>query len=197
MRPRRSNDKVIASKWWEAKAQEMLKSTRHIGQVEVAYSLLPMEDEKTAIRLLKERPDLDTLCALHCRYQDLSKEQRTDPSKLAVDFKANELWRNLRLPLGYGESPWDWDWQPPLSGIASEIADEVHMAVCRAVFRVPFLDFVKWALGSDALFIRSLFNAIRDVRDRLQREIRDIPRTKDIYFKVQKVRWQNPGTSTS
>jgi hypothetical protein len=197
MRPRRSREKVIASKWWEAKAQEMLKTTRDIGKVEVAYALLPMEDEKTAIRLLKERPDLDTLCALHCRYQDLSKEQRTDPSKLALDVKANELWRNLRMPPGYGGAPWDWNWQPPLSGIASEIADEFHMAVCRAVFRIAFLDFVKWALGCDALFIRSLFNAVRDVRNRLQREIQDSPGTKDIYLKVQKVSWQNPGMSTS
>ena len=64
------------------------------------------------------------------------------------------------MPLGYGEPPWDWNWQPPLLGTASKIADEFHAAVCRAVFRIPFIDFVKWALGFNALFVRSLFNAV-------------------------------------
>lgn len=110
MRSRHSQEKVIASKWWEAKAQEMLKTTTTIGKLDVICSLLPVEDEKTAIRLLRARPDLDTLFALNCRYQDLSKEQRADPSTLTVDFKANELWRNFRMPPEYGESPWDWNW---------------------------------------------------------------------------------------
>ncbi|CAM6002783.1 unnamed protein product [Sphagnum balticum] len=75
-----SHEKAIASKWWEAKAQEMLRTTTNIGKVEVICSLLPMEDEKSAIRLLEGRPDLDMLFALHCRHQELSKEQRTDPA---------------------------------------------------------------------------------------------------------------------
>ncbi|KAH6666053.1 hypothetical protein B0J14DRAFT_568641 [Halenospora varia] len=53
--------------------------------------------------------------------------------------------------------PWDWNWQPPLSGDPRGVADEFHMAACRAVFRVPFLDFVKLALGYDnALFVKRL-----------------------------------------
>jgi len=182
-----SREGVIASKWWEAKAQKMLMTTTNMGKVEVICSLLPVKDEKTAIRLLKARPDLDTLFALHCRYQDLSKEQRVDPSNLAVDFKANELWRKFRIPLGYSESPWDWNWEPLHAGTASEIADEFHAAVCRAVFRIPFLDFVKWALGYRAPFVTSLFDAVCDVRDRLQRAILDVLGTKDIYVEVEKV----------
>ena len=182
-----SREDVIVSKWWEAKAQKVLISTTKPGKVEVICSLLPFEDEKTAIRLLKARTDLDTLFALHCKYQDLSMEQRADPSSLTVDSKANELWRVLRMPAGGGKFPWDWNWQPPLLGTASTIADEFYTAVCRAVFRIPFLDLVKWVLGYDSLFVGSLFDAVCEVRNSLQREILQGPQIKDIYLEVEKV----------
>ena len=83
----------------------MLITTTNPGKVEAICLLLPFEDGKTAVRLLKARPDLDTLFALHCKYQDLCEEQRVDPSSLTVDFKANEIWRVLRMPVEYGESP--------------------------------------------------------------------------------------------
>ena len=82
----------------------MLINTTNPGKVEVIYSLLPFEDRKTAVRLLKARPDLDTLFALYCKYHDLCEEQRADPSSLTVDFKANKIWRVLRMPVEYGES---------------------------------------------------------------------------------------------
>jgi len=183
-----SREDVIDSKWWEAKAQQILVTTTNIGKVEVICSLIPFEDEKIAIRLLKGRPDLDTLFVLHCRYQDLYKEERAEPSNLTADFKAKELWRVIRMPLGYGESPWDWNWQSPLSGTPSEIANEFHSAISRAIFRVPFFDFVKYTLGySNALFVKSLISAVCDVRDSLQREIQHSPHTKDIYLEVEKV----------
>lgn len=188
MRYRASSEDVIASRWWEAKAQKMLMTTTNTDKVKVICSLLPVENEEITIRLLKARPDLDTLFALHCGDQDPSKE-RADPLALTVDFKANELWRKFKMPRGYGESPWDWNWQSPLLGTASEIADKFHAAVCRAVFRIPFLDFVKWALGSDALFVGSLFNTVCDVCDRLQSEIASIPGRKNVYVEVEKVSW--------
>jgi len=82
-------------------------TTNTINKIEVIYSLLPLENEKTVIKLLKARLDLDTVFARHCRNQDLSKEQRIDLSNLTVDFKANELWRVLQMPLEYSGSPWD------------------------------------------------------------------------------------------
>lgn len=167
-------------------------ATKNIGEVEVICSLLPIEDVVTATRLLKERLDLDMLFTLHCRQQDLSMEEHADPDDLTIDFKANELWRRFRMPPGHGESPWDWNWQPPFTGTTSEIADEFHVAVCRAVFRVPFLDFVNWALGSNALFVESLLNAVRDVRDRFQKMISNSPGIKDVYVAVEKVSMQNP-----
>lgn len=166
-------------------------TTTNMGKVEVICSLLPI-DGMTVIRLLEARLDLDTLFALHCRYQDLSKEQRADTSKLAVGLKANKLWRKFKMPLGYGESPWNWNWEPPHAGTASEIAVEFHAAVCRAVFRIPFLDFVKWSLGYRAPFVTSLFNAVCDVRDRLERTILDVRGTKEIYLEVEKVSYQYP-----
>lgn len=45
-----------------------------ISKVEVLYSLLPREDEKTAIKYLKGRLDLDMLLALYYRDQDFSRE---------------------------------------------------------------------------------------------------------------------------
>jgi hypothetical protein len=121
MGSRASREDVIALKWWEVEARKMVM-TNTIGKVEEICSLLPIDDGKTVIELLKARPDLDTIFALHCRYQDLSEQQRADPSTLTVDFKANELWRVLQMPLEYSESSWDWNWQPPLEGIPSEIA---------------------------------------------------------------------------
>jgi hypothetical protein len=177
---------MITSEWLEAKSQAILRTSTNIGKVRVICSLLPIQDGKTVIKLLKARPDLDTLFALYCSDQNLSKEQRADIF-LTVDFKANELWRKFRTSPGRGEAPWDWNWQPPLAGSASKIADEFHAAVCRAVFRIPFVEFVKWILGSDSLFVRSLFGAVCDVRDQLQRAIHNAPETMRVYLEVEKV----------
>ena len=184
---RPSREDGIVSKQWEAKAQKVLISTTKLGKVEVIYSLLPFEDKKTAIRLLKARADLDTLFALHCKYQVLSIEQRVDPSSLKVDSKANQLWRVLRTPAGGGKFLQDWNWQPLLLRTASTIADEFYAVVYRAVFRIPFLDLVKWVLGYDSLFVGSLFNTVYEVRNSLQREILQGLQIKDIYLEVKKV----------
>ncbi|PVH76118.1 hypothetical protein DL98DRAFT_657703 [Cadophora sp. DSE1049] len=136
----------------------------------------------------KERSDLDTLFARHCRYQDLSKEQRADPSNLPVDFKANELWRVLQMPLEYNGSPWDWNWRPPLEGMPSKIAADFYATVCQAVFRIPFSDFVKYALGytTKARFLNNLLDDVCDVRDNLRTEYQDRPRIQEIYVEVEK-----------
>ncbi|KAL5325340.1 hypothetical protein ACEPPN_006465 [Leptodophora sp. 'Broadleaf-Isolate-01'] len=178
---------TIASKWWEAKARKMLRTTT-IDKVEFICSLLPLEHEKTVIKSLKARPDLDTIFARHCRNQDLSKEQRANPSTLTVDFKANELWRLLQMPLEYSESPWDWNWRLPLEGGPSEIAAEYHTTVCQAIFRIPFSDFVKHALGytTKARFLENLLAAVCDIRDRLRTEFVDRPYIKEIYINVEK-----------
>ena len=177
------------NRWWEAEAQRKVVTTKNTGKVEVICSLIPGVDEVAMVGYLKERSDLDTLFARHCRYQDLSKEQRADPPNLPVDFKANELWRALRMPQGYGEAPWNWNWQPPLEGIPSEIAAEFHAAVCQAVFRIPFSDFVKSALGynTKAHFLNSLVDAVCDVRANLRTEYQGCPRTQEIYVEVEKV----------
>jgi hypothetical protein len=51
------------------------------------------------------------------------------------------------MPLEYSESLWDLDWQLLFEGSPSEIAAEFHATICRAIFRVPFFDFVKYTLG--------------------------------------------------
>ena len=177
------------TRWWEAKAQRKVVTTKNTGKVEVICSLIPGVDEVAMVGYLKERSDLDTLFARHCRYQDLSKEQRADPPNLPVDFKANELWRTLRMPQGYGEAPWNWNWQPPLEGIPSEIAAEFHAAVSQATFRIPFFDFVKYALGytTKACFLNNLLDGVCDIRDKLRREFVNHPQVKEIYVTVEKV----------
>jgi hypothetical protein len=88
---------------------------------------------------------------------------------------------------GATPAPWDWNWQPPLSGDPRKIADDFHAAACGAVFRVPLFDFVKCALGYiKALFIESLLNTARDIRTSLQSAFRNRPETKDTYIKVEK-----------
>ncbi len=118
-------------------------------------------------------------------------EQRANPSDLTVDSKANELWRALQMPLEYknSESPWDPNWQPPFEGSPSEIAAEFHATVCLAIFRVPFFDFVKYALGYNmkAHSLVSLLHAVCDVRDGLRTAFQDRPMTRDIYTEVEKV----------
>jgi hypothetical protein len=181
-----SRQDVVDSKWWEAEAHRMLITTTSIRNVELISTLIPFIDETTLLGLLSRRSDLDTLFTLHCK-QNGPEQQSGDLSKLTADIKAQGLWRALRFPSGY-RAPWDWNWQPPLSGDPRKIADDFHAAVCRAVFRVPLFDFVKCALGySKALFIESLLNAVRDVRTSLQSAFQDRPKTKDTYMKVEKV----------
>ena len=98
---------------------------------------------------------------------------------------------------GYSESPWDSNWQPLLEGIPSEIAAEFHATVCRAIFRIPFFDFVKYALGYNTKghFLGSLLHAVCDVRDSLRTAFQDRPGTKDIYVEVEKARtWRSAET---
>lgn len=92
--------------------------------------------------------------------------------------------------LGYGKPPWDSNWRPPLEGIPSEIAAELHMIVYRAIFRIPFSDFVKYALryNTTGYYLDSLLYAICDVRDGLQAAFQGRPGIKDIYVEVEKVR---------
>jgi len=173
----------FVNRWWEAEAQRKVVTTKNIGKVEVICSLIPGVDEVAMVGYLKERSDLDTL------FQNLSRDQHADPSNLSVDFKANELWRVLQIPLESSESPWDWNWHPPLEGIPSEIAAEFHATVCQAVFRIPFSNFVKYALGytTKARFLNNLLDGVCDIRDELRREFMGRPRVKEFYFAVEKV----------
>ncbi|PVH69521.1 hypothetical protein DL98DRAFT_171033 [Cadophora sp. DSE1049] len=160
----RSGSSRFETRWWEAEAQRKVVTTKNTGKF-----LVWMKSRWSA----QERSGLDTLFALHCRHQHLSGDQRVDPPALTVDFKANELWRLFRMPPGCGEAPWDWNWYPPLEGIPSEIAAEFHATVCQAIFRIPFSDFVKCALGysTKAHFHNSLVNAVCDVRDNVVQKL--------------------------
>ena len=188
------------TRWWEAEAQRKVVTTKNAGKVEVICSLIPGVDEVAMVGYLKERSDLDTLFARRCRYQDLSREPRADPSNLPVDFKANELWRVLQMPLEYSGSPWDWNWRPPLEGIPSEIAADFHATVCQAIFRIPFSDFVKYALGytTKARFLNNLLDGVCDIRDNLRTEYRNyVPVVAAAYSRsISKDRgytWSRPG----
>ena len=183
------------TRWWEAEAQRKVVTTKNAGKVEVICSLIPGVDEVAMVGYLKERSDLDTLFARRCRYQELSREPRADPSNLPVDFKANELWRVLQMPLEYSGSPWDWNWRPPLEGVPSKIAADFHATVCQAIFRIPFSDFVKYALGytTKARFLNNLLDGVCDIRDNLRTEYRNCPSIQDIYVEVEKVsKHRNP-----
>ena len=185
----------VETRWWEAEAQRKVVTTKNAGKVEVICSLIPGVDEVAMVGYLKERSDLDTLFARRCRYQDLSREPRADPSNLPVDFKANELWRVLQMPLEYSGSPWDWNWRPPLEGVPSKIAADIHATVCQAIFRIPFSDFVKYALGytTKARFLNNLLDGVCDIRDNLRTEYRNCPSIQDIYVEVEKVsKHRNP-----
>ncbi|KAE8441390.1 hypothetical protein EG329_005017 [Mollisiaceae sp. DMI_Dod_QoI] len=158
----------FATRWWEAKAQRKIVTTKNTGKVEVICSLIPDLDEAAMVGYLKKRSDLDTL------FQNLSRDQHADPSNLSVDFKANELWRVLQMPFEYR--------------IPSEIAAEFHATVCQAIFRVPFSDFVKYALGytTKARFLTNLLHGVCDRRDKLRSEFLDRPQIKKIYIDIEK-----------
>ena len=108
---------------------------------------------------------------------------------LTDDFKAKEVWRVLRFLSTSGAS-WDLNWQPPLAGDPQEIADQLHTAVSRAVFRVPLREWVKYALGYKAVVVESLLNSLCNVRDSIQTAIRDSPTIRHTYINVEKVRKQ-------
>jgi len=90
---------------------------------------------------------------------------------------------------GCGKAPWNWNWEPPLEGIPSEIAAEFHATVCQAIFRIPFSDFVKFALeySTRAPSLDSLLSDVCDVRDSLRRAYQDRPKVQEIYVEVEKV----------
>lgn len=71
---------------------------------------------------------------------------------------------------------------------AAACPDSVRMVACEQ-FRVPFFDFVKYALGysTKAYFLMSLLHVVCDVRDGLRTAFQDRPMTKDIYIEVEKV----------
>ncbi|CAG8977994.1 hypothetical protein HYALB_00000663 [Hymenoscyphus albidus] len=131
-----SRESVIDSEYWEAESQRILRTTTNTYKIEMICSLIPFKDEKALFKVLEARSDLDTLFAHYCG----SGEQTVDLSRTNNE-KAAEIWRVLRYPPGYGVS-WDWNWEMPLTGDPGEIANEFHAAVCRAVFRIPLLDFV-------------------------------------------------------
>ena len=173
----------LETRWWEVEVQRKVATTKHTSKVVAICSLIPGIDETAMVDCLQERPDLDTLFELYCRSQDIHTEQHAN---LTAEFMANKLWRTLQTP---GGSPWDVNWQPPLEGSPSEIAAEFHATVCRAIFRVPFSDFVKYALGynTKAISLMSILLAVCDVRDSLRTTFQDCPMIKDMYTEVEKV----------
>ena len=61
--------------------------------------------------------------------------------------------------------------------------------MARAIFRIPFFELVKYALGynTKANFLGSLLHAVCDVRDSLRTAFQDRPVIKDMYVEVEKV----------
>jgi hypothetical protein len=112
---------MIDSGWWEAKAHRMLTTAINTRKLELICSLIPGLDDKTLLRSVMGRPDLDTLFTLHCGRRKLPRHESENPSKVTDDIKAQELWRVLRPLSGY-HAPWDWNW--PLSGDPRQIADD-------------------------------------------------------------------------
>jgi hypothetical protein len=75
-----------------------------------------------------------------------------------------------------------------MAGNPPEIADQLHAAVSRAVFRVPLGDWVKYALGYKAVVVESLLASLCDIRDGLQMAFQDSPWTRHTYINIEKVR---------
>jgi hypothetical protein len=179
-----SRQNITDSTWLETEAQHMLTTTKNIGTVETICSLVPFIN--APIDQLMKRSDLDILFTIHCRRQNLHREQ-SHALEMTNNTKAKELWHVLRFLSR--RSPWDWNWQPPLTGDPSKIAHDFHINVSRAVFRVLFFELVSYALGYsvEVLSMGALLSAVCDVRNMLQRRILDIPETKKTYTKVEQV----------
>ncbi len=112
---------VLDSRWWVSEALRKLVTTTDTGDVKLVCSFVPFVDEKTLIVRLSVRSDLGTLFTLHCRGA-FPEEQRADILLLTDGCKAKEVWRVLRFLSAHG-NPWDWNWQPTLTGDPQEIAD--------------------------------------------------------------------------
>jgi hypothetical protein len=174
---------VINSRWWEAEAHDALTTATDPRKVEKICLFIPVLDDKTLLRPLMARPDLDTLFTFHCG-RELPGHVSEHPSNITDDMKAQELLRVLR-PVSEGHGPWDWNW--PLSGDPRQIADDFDAAVFRAVLQVPPLDFVKCALGYRSQVIHALINNACDIKESLQNAMKGCPHSKDTYVQVEEV----------
>lgn len=178
-----SRQELLESRWWEAESLRKLVATTDLGDVEHICSLIPFVDEKLPTARLTARPDLDTLFTLHC---SRPVEPRADISTSTDDCKANEIWRVLRSPSSR-KAAWDWNWQLPLTGNEQELAELLHTAVSRAVFRVPLSSWIAYALGYKAVVVDNFLASLLDVRDGIRTAVRVNPTTWQTYAGVEKV----------
>jgi hypothetical protein len=110
----------------------MLRTTTNTPKVKIIISFILFMEEADLLRLIKARSDLSTLFTLCCKIHKLPVKQIIGLLPTDED-EAVEIWRVLRFPPGYCV-PWDWNWQPRLSGDPSEITNEFHSTVCGTVF---------------------------------------------------------------
>lgn len=190
-----SGSSRLEKRQWEAKALQMLITTSNPEVVGLICSYIPWADETNLVDQLKRRSDLDTLFMLYCK-PNISSDSG-DITALGEGIKAREVWRVLRFPSG-NSAPWDWNWQPPLSGDPYEIANDFHTVVSRAMFRIPLLDLARFALGyNNAPYAKSLCSAARDVSSGLRTEFEYNRQAMDIYIDVEKVRIPFPQSSST
>ncbi|KAH6675893.1 hypothetical protein B0J14DRAFT_637342 [Halenospora varia] len=164
---------------WEERALErlMVSGPHETWQL---LTLVPFEDRKALRDVLSARWD-STLDSL------LSSLHGEKGSAWASYDKAGELLR-LAAPKPACRPIWNWSWILPNGALGdpSTIADGVHEVVLSAFYNVPFLDWVRMALGLKAHSITGLFNGASNARQALHQRYHELCQSREKYEDVEK-----------
>ncbi|KAH8650334.1 hypothetical protein BGZ60DRAFT_534424 [Tricladium varicosporioides] len=170
-----SENKVLQ---WEERALERLRVSGSHGTWQL-LTLVPFKDQKALQDVLSARWD-STLDFL------LSSLHKEKGGRWASYDKAGELLR-LIIPRPVCRPIWNRSWTPPnvALGDSSAIADEVHEVVSSAFYNVPFLDWIRMALGLEAHSITELFDGVFSARQALHQRYHELHQPREKYKDVE------------
>jgi hypothetical protein len=158
---------VIASRWWEELAQNLLGASCNLNQIICICEFDLFADPKSSIVALCMQPDsrLDDLLTT------LGESRRICHDK---SRKAEQIVHTLRGEISPGPA-WDGDWlfsamSSPMD--VSAIAVKLDWSICLVFCKLTYGAWVKWVLGYRDDGISNFLNAVLTLRNNVSRFLR-------------------------